>query len=191
VTDPARIPPLDPDELDEAGHALVDSTLSGPAGSARNLYLTLVRHPGLFRRWLPFGGKLLAGRLPARDRELLILRTGWHCRAPYEWGQHVVIGRRAGLTDAEIDRIRVGPTAPGWSPADAALLRAADELHADARVSDGTWAELAGAYGTEALIEIPMVVGHHHLVSFTLNTLGVPLEEDLPPMPGPDSPAGG
>src|SRR5213078_3067960 len=107
---------------------------------------TLVRNPGLYAKWLPFGGKLLAGKLPPRERELLILRTGWNCRSSYEWGQHVLIARQSGLSDEEIARVPHGPHAPGWPAFDAVLLRAADELHADARVSDGTWKALAEHY---------------------------------------------
>lgn len=169
-----RIPPLPPEGRDDVADELMSQV-----GLTRtvNIFATLVRHPGLFRRWMPFGGKLLAGRLPARERELLILRTGWLCQAEYEWAQHVPIGTAAGLTAAEIERIKEGPDAEGWSPFDAVLLRAADELHADSCITDATWAALAERYDEKQLIEVPMVVGHYHLVSFTLNSLGVPLED--------------
>ena len=176
-----RIPPLPERERDEHANQLLDQADVG-IGKA-NIFTTLVRHPGLFRKWLPFGGKLLNGRLPARDRELLILRTGWNCRAEYEWGQHVVIGRRAGLTDEEIERVTAGPDAPGWSPTDSALLRAADELHHASTIGDATWTELAGTYDERQLIEICMVVGHYHLVAFTLNSLGVERDEGVPGFP--------
>ncbi len=141
-----------------------------------NIFTTLVRHPGLFRRWMPFGGKLLAGKLPDRDRELLILRTGWNCQADYEWAQHVVIARRAGIDDGEIARVKEGPDAAGWEPFDATLLRAADELHGRSTLSDATWAALSERYDERQLIEVPMVVGHYHLVAYTLNSLGVQVE---------------
>jgi 4-carboxymuconolactone decarboxylase len=161
-------------EQDERAKALLgDVAVSGPAS---NIFTTLVRHPGLFRRWLPFGGKLLAGRLPARDRELLILRTAWLCDAEYEWGQHVALGRQAGLSEGEIERVKDGPGDPAWSGDEAVLLRAADELHGDACISDETWASLAARYDQPQLIEIPMLVGHYHLVAFALNSLGVQLE---------------
>ena len=129
------------------------------------------------KRWLPFGGWLLVrGVLPARDRELLILRTAWNCRAEYEWGHHVELARPAGISDEEIERISVGPEAPGWDPFDATLLQAADELHADARISDATWEALAARYDEQPLIELLMVVGQYHLVSFFLNSTGVPRE---------------
>lgn len=160
-------------------------SLIGP-GPTVNIFATLARHPGLFRKWLPFGGKLLAGKLPARERELLILRTGWRCRAEYEWAQHVPIARRAGLTDEEIERVKAGPDAPGWDRFDAVLLRAADELKDDSCITDATWSALAERYDERELIEVPMVVGHYLLVSGVLNSLGVPLE---PGVVGFDQPA--
>lgn len=170
-----RIDPLPEAEWDDRARELL-GRVAVPGGTTTNIFTTLVRHPRLFRHWLPFGGALLTGSLPARDRELLVLRTGWRCGAGYEWGQHVPIGRDAGLTDDEIARIPAGPDAPGWSAADTALLRAADELHDDACITDATWAELAARYDTDQLVEIPMLVGQYHLVAFTLNALGVQLE---------------
>ncbi len=168
-----------PADLDAAAQELL-SGATRPGSHATNIFATLVRHPGLFRRWLPFGGKLLTGKLPARDRELLILRTGWRCRSEYEWGQHVLIAKATGLTDAEIGRVRDGPDVPGWDAFDATLLRAADELHDDACLSDETWQLLAARYDERQLIEVPMLVGHYHMVAFTLNSLGVQREPGVP-----------
>lgn len=174
-----RIPPLAPGERDDQARDLLAAATAAGTPEA-NIFTTLVRHPGLFRKWLPFGGKLLTGKLPARDRELLILRTGWLCASPYEWGQHVLIGRRSGITDDEIERVKGGPDAPGWDEFDAALLRAADELHHDHCISDATWAALERRYDERQLIEVPMVVGHYHLVAFTLNSLGVERDAGVP-----------
>jgi alkylhydroperoxidase family enzyme len=174
-----RIPPLRPEEQDGQVRELLSGAVTD-GSAASDIFATLARHPGLFRRWLPFGGKLLAGKLPARDRELLILRTGWRCRSEYEWGQHVLLSRAAGLDDDDIARIKVGPDGPGWSPFDATLLRAADELHDDSLITDATWAALAEHYDERQLIEVPMVVGHYHLVSFALNSLGVQREAGVP-----------
>jgi alkylhydroperoxidase family enzyme len=174
-----RIPPLPAEQQDEQARELLNG-VSAAGAPAANIFSTLVRHPGLFRRWLPFGGKLLGGgKLPARDRELLILRTGWLCHAEYEWAQHREISKSIGIADDEIARVRAGPDAVGWDPFEATLLRAADELHADARISDPTWATLAERYDEKQLIEVPMLVGHYHMVAFTLNSLGVPLEPGL------------
>lgn len=171
-----RIAPLDPGERSDEVSELLGQ-VNAVAGAA-NIFTTIVRHPGLFRRWVPFAGKVLAGKLPARDRELLILRTGWRCQAEYEWGQHVIIGREAGLSDDEIERVRADDG--GWTGHDATLIATADELHETSRISDATWAELAERYDERQLIEIPMLVGHYHMVAYTLNSLGVQLEDGIP-----------
>ena len=144
-----------------------------------NIFTTLVRHPGLFRKWLPFGGKLLAGKLPARDRELLILRTGLEHATPTTSGTSTCAspGRRASPTTRS-SGCRPAPTRRGGRPFDALLLRAADELHVDACITDATWAALAARYDERQMIELPMLVGHYHMVAFALNSLGVQVEDD-------------
>lgn len=179
---PLRIAPVPLAERTGQVRELLDQSSSGAETDA-NIFTTLVRAPGLFRRWLPFGGKLLNGKLPARDRELLILRTGWNCGAEYEWAQHVRIALKLGITPGEAERVTLGPDAIGWSPLEAALLRAADELHETSTVSDATWSIIAENYDTAQLIELPMLVGHYHLVAMTLNTLGVQLDDGLSGFP--------
>jgi alkylhydroperoxidase family enzyme len=178
-----RIPPLVDSQLDDQHRELMPPP-NGPTGLAANIYTTFVRHKGMFRRWMPFAGKLLtAGTLPARDRELLILRTGWNTASEYEWGQHVPIGAAAGVTDEDLERIMAGPDADGWAPFDATLIRAADELHVDACITDATWAALAERYNEQQLIELPFLVGHYHMVAFALNSVGVQREPGVPGLP--------
>ena len=170
-----RLAPLTADELSDDQRTLL------AAAPPLNIFATLVRHPGLYRRWAPFGGKLLQGaKLPARDRELVILRVAFRCDAAYEWGQHVGIGRLAGLTDDEIRRVAVGPDATGWSDEDATTLRAVDELTDDHRIGDVTWAALAARYSDEQLIELPMLAGHYAMLAGVLNSCGVQPEGPLP-----------
>jgi 4-carboxymuconolactone decarboxylase len=155
------------------------------AGPLLNIFRTLAHHPKLMKRWLVFGNHVLAhSTLAPRERELAILRVGWLCRSGYEWGQHVVIARRSGVTDAEIERLADGPDAPGWSEADRALLRAVDELHGDAFVSDATWAALVQHFSTQQILDLIFAVGQYQLVSMALNTLGVqPDSPELPTLP--------
>jgi len=173
-----RIAPVPAEERTGQTRELLDGVALGATTDA-NIFATFVRAPGLFRRWLPFGGKLLNGKLPARDRELLILRTGWNCGAEYEWAQHARLALGCDISADEIARVALGPEADGWSDFDTVLLRAADELHSDSVISDATWAVLASRYDTQQLIEVPMLVGHYHLVAMTLNSLGVQLDEGL------------
>ena len=177
-----RIPPVtDPSILTDEARGLLGGTSLGPAV---NIFRTFIHHPKLLKRWLVFGNHVLfKSSLPPRERELLILRTGWRCRAEYEWGQHVVIGRAAGLTDEEIDRVTLGPDAPGWDPFDATLLRAADELHDDHIVGDETWKALGERYSTQQLMDLVFAVGQYTLVSMALNSFGVQLDPDVPGFP--------
>ena len=177
IPDHPRIPPLAPADRDETARSLLSGV--GGVGSELNIFTTLVRHPNLFRRWSPFGGSLLlAGKLPARDRELLILRTAWNNRCEYEWGQHMPFARDAGL-DAQIEAVIEGPEASGLDPFDSTLLQAADELHRDSAMSEDTWARLRDRYDERQLIEVPMVVGHYTLLGYTLNSLGIQREEGV------------
>ena len=169
-----RILPLPPEERSPAAQELLNA-----ARTDNNIFTTFVRAESLTRKWMPFAGKLATGKLPARDRELLILRTVWNCEAESEWAQHAVSGRTTGLTSEEIDRVAAGPDAEGWADFDAVLLRAADELHQDRCISDSTWTRLAERYDVPQLIELPMLVGHYHMVAMTLNSLGVQIDEGL------------
>ncbi len=179
---PPRIPPLPEGERDEQSRALLDPIRVD--GRDLNIFATVVRHPGLFKRWSAFGGFLLyRGELPARHRELLILRTAWNTGAGYEWGQHARIARTVGLGEDEISRVIDGGSAAGWTSVESALLRAADELHEESSISDSTWSVLAGAYDEHQLIEVCMVVGQYHLVAFTLNSLGVEREPGVDGFP--------
>lgn len=176
-----RIPPLRPDELDDRQRALVGDL----PGAQLGIVATFLRHPALFGPFATFAGELtLHGRLDARTRELVTLRTAVHVRSDYEWGQHTVAATAAGvLDDADVARVLQGPRASGWSPRDTAVLDAADELHADSRISDATWARLVEHFDTEQLIELPMLVGLYHLVAFTGSSLGVENEPGEPPLP--------
>lgn len=179
-----RVAPLDSSDWDDATRDALGGLPDAPNGKPLNIFATLSHHPKLLKRWLVFGNHVLAkSTLPARERELVILRIGWLCRAEYEWGQHVVIGKQTGLRDDEILRITAGPDAEGWEPFDATLLRATDELHADACIGDDTWAELSERLDTQQLIDLVFTVGQYNLVSMALNTLGVQLDAGIAGFP--------
>jgi len=177
--DQARIPALEPEQWDEAARAILEPIAE--RGPVLNIFKTLANHPDLFRRWLVFANHVLGkSTLPPRERELAILRIGYLCRAGYEWGQHVLIAREAGMSDDEIRLAQSGPDTPGLSDADRWLLQAVDELHADAHVSDATWAGLSEHFDTRQLMDIVFAVGQYNLVSMVLNSFGVQPDPDLP-----------
>lgn len=174
-----RLQPLPREQWDEETKALLGD-------SALNIFATFAHHPKLMKRWLVFGNHVLAkSTLPARERELVVLRTGWNCRAAYEWGQHVVIARSIGISDDEITRVAEGAAAAGWSDEDAALLRAADELHNEQTLSDDTYAALAARYDVQQLLDLVFTVGQYHLVSMALNAFRVDREDNVTGVPIP------
>ena len=184
-TDP-RIPPLPPEQWSEEQKPILEAIPQGVNARLgdNNIFPTFAQHADLFRAWLPFGGFLLtAGELPGRDRELLILRTAVRCHSSYEWGQHVRISLDGGIEREAIDRVLDGPDADGWTPHEAAVLRAVDELHEGSRISDVTWRALAETLDREQLMEATIVVGHYHMLAFALNSFGVELDEGLEPLP--------
>jgi 4-carboxymuconolactone decarboxylase len=149
-------------------------------GKVVNIFRVLMNNPKLARSWSRFAGYILGGQsLPARDREILILRIGWLNQAPYEWEQHVRIGKAAGLSDDEIDRISKGPKA-GWSKHEAALIQAADDLREKSVVAEETWKQLSERYSIEQMMDAVFTIGQYNLVSWALNSFGVPLDDYLP-----------
>lgn len=149
-------------------------------GQVLNIFRVLMQHPKLAISFSRFGAYILGrSTLPPREREILILRIGWLNQAQYEWEQHVRIGKGVGLTDDEIDRIAKGPKA-GWDRHDAALLQAADDLRENSVVSDSTWQTLSERYNTEQMMDAVFTVGQYNMVSWALNSLGVPLDDFLP-----------
>lgn len=172
---PRILPVTEADWTDDSRPVLAATAARGPV---LNVFATIARHPKLLKRWVVFANHVLNGStLPARERELVILRTGFLCRSGYEWAQHATIGRHAGLTDEEIVRITHGPTADGWSDKDRALLQATEQLVADHFISDSTWASLATVWSEQQLMDLVFAVGQYTLVSMALNTFGVQLED--------------
>jgi len=173
-----RLDPIQPEDWSDEIKKILQPNVE--KGTVFNIFKTLSHHPDLFRRWLVFGNHVLfKSTLPPRERELIILRIGWLCEAEYEWAQHVLIGKESGLTVEEIDRIKAGPNARGWSEADKLLLQATDELRKDAFITDATWNGLSQHFDTKQLMDVVFAVGQYNLVSMALNTLGVQLDDGL------------
>jgi alkylhydroperoxidase family enzyme len=169
-----RIPPGGASEIGRLNALIARAAGVATGGEPPKVFTTLARHRRLFRRWLRFGAALMPGGvLPRADTELVILRVAENCRSEYEWRQHERLAQLAGLSREEVERVRRGPEAGGWSHRQAVLLRAADELHAERTISDPLWEELRPLYSDRELIELCMLVGHYEMLAMTLNALGV------------------
>lgn len=170
-----RIAPLSDAELTPEQAEALEPFRPGPV---LNIFRTLAHAPKALKRFNDWGSYVLSRRndLPAREREIVILRTGWLCRSGYEFTQHTRIGLTSGLSKDEIQRIKAGAEA-GWSAADAVLIRASDELHADQFISDATWAELRRCYSEKQCMDVVFTAAQYTQVSMLLNTFGVQVEE--------------
>jgi AhpD family alkylhydroperoxidase len=143
------------------------------------IFTTLGRGRGLFWGWLHFAGRLMpGGRLPRRETELVILRVATIRGCAYEFEHHVRLGRRAGVTSADVDRVRAGSAAEGWIGHERLLMRVTEELLTTRDVTDASWAELRAAYDERTVIEILLLVGHYDMLATTLTALR--LEPDPP-----------
>ncbi|MDE2597946.1 MAG: carboxymuconolactone decarboxylase family protein [Sphingomonadales bacterium] len=176
VGQPPRIRPLQAGEMGAEARAIaarIRSAAGLPDSAEVSEYVaTLLKHPLLYEKHAALGTELLAhGTLTGRQRELAILRTGWLCGAPYEWGEHVGIAKRNGVVAEDIARVAEGSSAQGWNDEDKAILQAAEELHADAAISDATWQRLEAFLDERQLIELPYLIGNYTKVAFVQNAL--------------------
>ena len=166
----ARIAPLSDAELNDEQKEIL-----APMGARiLNIFRTLVREPKAIKGFLAWGNYVLSKRnaLPAREREIVILRIGFLCKSGYEWTQHAGIGKREGLSDDEIARIKQGAGAE-WSAADAALIQASDELHHDQFITDATWKALGAHFTQKQCMDVVFTAGQYTQVSMILNSFGV------------------
>lgn len=149
-----------------------------------NIFRTLAHNEALSKAFLQLGGHLLGGGvLPVREREIVILRTGFRSGSEYEFGQHTRIGRRGGLTEAEIARLADSDSGR-WNADDAALVSLVDELCNENIVSEGTWQALKARWTDAELLELLVLAGFYRLVSGMLNSVGVALEPFVSGWPG-------
>jgi 4-carboxymuconolactone decarboxylase len=168
-----RLKPLSPDEW-PAELAEIRQRLGQPL----NIHSVMAHHAELLQAWIPYRYHIVRdSSLSPRHRELLVLRTAVNCNADYEWQQHVVRGREAGLSDQEIERVKEGPDANGWEPAEAALLSAADDCQRNAKINDETYRILVDHFDERQLLDIISTVGVYMTIAVMVNTFDVPMEK--------------
>ncbi len=141
------------------------------------LFRTMARDPRLFRRMMA-GGLLDKGTLSLREREIAIDRTCARCRAEYEWGVHIALfGARVGFGEVERRALLASdPESACWSVRERLIVRLVDQLHDTATIDDALWSALAGEFRDAQLIELIMLAGAYHMISFLTNGLKLPAE---------------
>jgi len=171
----ARIKPLDPPYSTPIAAAL-DRIM--PAGvPPLVLFRTVANNERVFLR-LMASGLLDRGSLGMRERELVIDRTCFLCGSEYEWGVHVAFfGTRVGLTETEVRELQSNdPSRAVFSEREHLLLELCDQLHTRATIGDALWTKLSATYTPEQLIELVVLAGYYHTISFVTNALRLPLE---------------
>ncbi|MAC58614.1 MAG: carboxymuconolactone decarboxylase [Novosphingobium sp.] len=180
-----RLPFVGEDQLDDRHFEAMEQlrVLYGyPEGMPlAPFFATLAHSPEFFAGYIDLGVTAsIRSALPARVRELAILRTGWLHGAPYVWGEHVHSSRDRVLSSEEIERITQGSQAEGWDELDRAVLRAAEDLHADSMICDETWDLLASHLDARQLLELPIVIGHYVTTAYVQNSLRTRLTDNNP-----------
>lgn len=181
--DQPRIAPLEPPFAPET-QAAFDTLMRGLPPLA--LFRTVARNPRVLSRMMA-GGLLDRGSISLRLRELVILRTTALCGAEYEWGVHVAaFGAKSAWTAAELHAtVHGGPDAACWSTEETLVLLLSDALHRQAAVDDALWADLSAQFAEDQLIELLMLAGLYHAVSFLVNGTRVAHEPFAPRFPQP------
>lgn len=148
------------------------------------LFRTLARNPRVFRRFMA-GGLLDKGTLSMRERELAIDRACARCGGEYEWGVHIALfAERIGFGADEIAAtVTLGADAAYWTERERLILRLVDQLHDTNNVDEALWAALKAEFEDEQIIELVVLTGYYHMVSFTVNALRLPMEDYAPRFP--------
>jgi 4-carboxymuconolactone decarboxylase len=192
-----RLPPLPPERWDDEDVVTALRTGFGgvPPGPMPNVLATMLHHPRLAGPFLAYNSVLLRKpTIEARHRELMILRVAWRTGSNYEWLQHVRLGQRYGVTADEVAAIAAGASTGDWTPLEADLLAATDQLLDAYRIDDATWGRLAEHLDERQLVEVVFVVGTYTCLAMAFRSFGLQLDADLddvvaPAMPPPvDSP---
>lgn len=177
-----RIRPMTPGEFTDEAKQLVAETFAHvervDQADVPDFFGIMFKHPGLSRGTMQLGVALGAnGSIPPRERELAVLRVSWLTRAPFEWGEHLAQGKKAGLSDEEIERVTQGSDATGWSEHDRAIVRAVEEMMGDYAISTETWTILAKSWSEPQLMELPGLVGHYIMGALIHNSIRFDLLE--------------
>ncbi len=177
----ARIAPLDPPYSQEI-QAAFDTVMRGLP--PLKLFRTVAKNPRVLQRMMA-GGLLDKGSVSIRSRELMILRTCANCGAEYEWSVHVAAyGAKSQWTQEQLYSSVHGAVDDScWSAEDRLVIRLADQLHGTAKVDDALWTYLSAHFAQDQLIELIMLAGLYHAVSFMINATGVEREAMAPRYP--------
>lgn len=178
--DSARLPPVSRKAARPSIKVFISAVEKIGKLDAENLWLMLMHNPRVLRGMMYMASKLMPfGELDRIDTELVILRVAWNCRSRYEWGQHVDLGLRAGLTIDDIICIAEGPDTMGLGKNQIVLLQACDEFHRDRAISDAVWLKLSERFNKRLMLELLFLMGFYEGLAGVLNSTGLVLDDSL------------
>jgi 4-carboxymuconolactone decarboxylase len=202
MTSVDRLPLLDWDDWDNKAREVLPSYLRRPELYRRDrpdalpmprIFSLFAHNVPISASWMAFNN-LLAGEdstLEPAQRELVILRLAWQTRSRYEWNQHIRIGSQVGISTAQLYAVAEGPDAEVWTPLEAALLRATDEVLDHYSIDDATWELLAETFEPAQLLELTFVIGSYLALAPIVASTGVPADPPSEPVDAPELPERG
>jgi 4-carboxymuconolactone decarboxylase len=185
-TDMPRLGPLRDDQLDDEQEAIMAPFRA--VGADFGVSRAFVRHPAALKAFRVWATYVMVDKnpLPAREREIVAMRTAWNIKAGYVWSRHISYGQKAGLGDDEMEALKLPVEQHDWSAADLALIRTADALVADFFVPDDVWEQLSAHFDDRQCMDAIFCCGHFCMLGMFLNTAGVPIDADVPLDPALD-----
>lgn len=161
-------------ERDEAG-----KERARKEGSKMNIIKVLAHYPRAVLPYLEMNKVLFDLKFSMRIREIAVLRLSHLSNSEYEWFQHVEIGKRAGLTDADIEAIKAGKPADDWEEIDGLVMKAVDELETSNTISDALWEKLTSHFDRDQMFELLFVIGAYKMTAWILNAMKIPVEGSI------------
>jgi 4-carboxymuconolactone decarboxylase len=174
-----RIRPLGDEEFPDE-HRTIALRHVTKEQSENNLTRTFARAPEVLDAFLSWAINIMTRTtLPEREREIVTVRVAYLVKSNYELAQHILMSRDVGVTKDETERLERGVEGGGWSAADAALIRACDDLAADFRVSDAVWQSLLGSFSERQAMDVVMIAAQYFQLGMMLNSFGVQVDPSL------------
>ena len=174
---PVRIAPLMPAEWTPEVREFLEATIGAEKAATLNMPRTFARHPLLSRAILDFGRNVQeSAEIPARLREIVIMRVVWLYRSDFLWGQHNRVMRRLGMGEEHIQAIKAGSDDPLWSADERSVLRAVEELTRTRELADGAWKALSDRFSSRQILDILTILGQYSMLGLVFNAIGLQLE---------------
>jgi 4-carboxymuconolactone decarboxylase len=179
---PARLPQIRDDQFTDETRAFFGQWVGGIFSNAENnpVLRTFAHHPALANAFSPLNIHLLSeNTLPVKLRQIAIMRTAWITRATYMWSSHLNTSKVCGLSDEMYGPIQRGADDPYFTPFEATVIRATEELVNDRRIGDANWRALMAEWDEKQMLDFLFTVGCYAMIAGVMRSTGAERQEDL------------